>query len=288
MRKRAFTLIELLVVIAIIAILAAILFPVFAQARESARKTQCISNLKQLGTGLMMYLQDYDETTPADTRLPVPAGALPVPPPNVPTYALALLEPYLKNNGVKKCPSDPNPILRSDALPGNRTPDDAGSSYKVTAATPPGTAGGSAFLDSWGIIRWNGISMAEISAPADTIAITEAHSPVVGFPADGASTRTPNYWWRRYATGSGMGNPNGRAFKVDCFVTNRHAGGANYAFADGHTKFFTRGTFAGNNPVGASNCNNAQPMLNGANARINGLNYWYYFRTCPLGMACGK
>src|SRR5215213_4475316 len=62
----AFTLIELLVVIAIIAILAAILFPVFAQAREQARPTSCLSNLKQLGTGAMMYLQDFDETYPAN------------------------------------------------------------------------------------------------------------------------------------------------------------------------------------------------------------------------------
>ena len=61
-RVRAFTLIELLVVIAIIAILAAILFPVFAQAREKARQTSCISNLKQLSLGWQMYIQDYDET----------------------------------------------------------------------------------------------------------------------------------------------------------------------------------------------------------------------------------
>jgi prepilin-type N-terminal cleavage/methylation domain-containing protein/prepilin-type processing-associated H-X9-DG protein len=62
----AFTLIELLVVIAIIAILAAILFPVFAQAREKARQTQCLSNEKQMGTALMMYVQDYDEVYPMD------------------------------------------------------------------------------------------------------------------------------------------------------------------------------------------------------------------------------
>jgi prepilin-type N-terminal cleavage/methylation domain-containing protein len=62
MNRKAFTLIELLVVIAIIAILAAILFPVFAQAREKARGTSCLSNLKQIGTSLQMYNQDYDET----------------------------------------------------------------------------------------------------------------------------------------------------------------------------------------------------------------------------------
>ena len=64
-RRRGFTLIELLVVIAIIAILAAILFPVFAQARDSARQSACLSNMKQLGTALMLYGQDYDETLPS-------------------------------------------------------------------------------------------------------------------------------------------------------------------------------------------------------------------------------
>lgn len=66
-RRRAFTLIELLVVIAIIAILAAILFPVFAQAREKARQTACLSNMKQIGLGMMMYVQDYDETFPSQS-----------------------------------------------------------------------------------------------------------------------------------------------------------------------------------------------------------------------------
>jgi len=63
--RKAFTLIELLVVIAIISILAAILFPVFARARESARRASCTSNLKQIALGMMMYSQDYDETLPS-------------------------------------------------------------------------------------------------------------------------------------------------------------------------------------------------------------------------------
>jgi len=70
-RQRGFTLIELLVVIAIIAILAAILFPVFAQAREKARQTQCVNNMKQIALGVLQYVQDYDERFPFSIYLTV-------------------------------------------------------------------------------------------------------------------------------------------------------------------------------------------------------------------------
>src|SRR5262249_26199173 len=91
-RRRAFTLIELLVVIAVIAILAAILFPVFAQARQMARRTVCLSNLKQIGTAALVYAQDYDETI-----LPWQTGPLGYTPRE--GVWTALIQPYLKNGG---------------------------------------------------------------------------------------------------------------------------------------------------------------------------------------------
>jgi prepilin-type N-terminal cleavage/methylation domain-containing protein/prepilin-type processing-associated H-X9-DG protein len=94
--RRGFTLIELLVVIAIIAILAAILFPVFARARESARKTSCLSNLKQLGLASHMYAQDWDELFPVDAHICNPHPVL-----------VGQLMPYMKNVQILYCPSAP-------------------------------------------------------------------------------------------------------------------------------------------------------------------------------------
>ena len=105
MRKRAFTLIELLVVIAIIAILAAILFPVFAQAKESAKKSSCISNNKQMGLALQMYLADYDDTyCPAYYyRNPLAAGSLDA---TGIEHWSGFCQPYIKNWNLFVCPSD--------------------------------------------------------------------------------------------------------------------------------------------------------------------------------------
>src|SRR5947209_1847847 len=101
--RSAFTLIELLVVIAIIAILAAILFPVFAQAREKARMTACLSNMKQIGTSLTMYAQDYDETYPFIRFTSSPAGS----DANWTYVWRNAIRPYLKSQGVLACPSNP-------------------------------------------------------------------------------------------------------------------------------------------------------------------------------------
>src|SRR5712671_3082141 len=119
-RKSAFTLIELLVVIAIIAILAAILFPVFAQARERARMTACLSNMKQIGLGLMMYTQDYDETYPY-IRF---HGSDAIKGHNTYVWRNAI-RPYLKSIDVMACPS--NPFSRSIAgRPGPNNPPKVG------------------------------------------------------------------------------------------------------------------------------------------------------------------
>ncbi len=109
-RRSGFTLIELLVVIAIIAILAAILFPVFARAREKARQTSCLSNVKQLGTSLMMYVQDYDERYPAEVAAAVPGSDGGI---------VWQLNAYAKNMQIWVCPSWNQAIWQ--ACPGNRT-----------------------------------------------------------------------------------------------------------------------------------------------------------------------
>jgi prepilin-type N-terminal cleavage/methylation domain-containing protein len=157
-RDEGFTLIELLVVIAIIAILAAILFPVFARAREAARSKACISNLKQLNTALKMYMGDYDQRfplalnrydrlvaqnwdTPAQFEKQIDQANLQVAPdpiqgPNVPTVpSTVVLDPYVKDRKVWKCPSDigsPGKAGSADSADPGVTPsfyDAYGSSY---------------------------------------------------------------------------------------------------------------------------------------------------------------
>ena len=102
LRKAGFTLIELLVVIAIIAILAAILFPVFAQAREKARTTSCLSNIKQIALAFQMYLQDYDEVMVITMAQNTGASGF------SPQWWSKLEEPYIKNWQIFRCPSSPD------------------------------------------------------------------------------------------------------------------------------------------------------------------------------------
>jgi prepilin-type N-terminal cleavage/methylation domain-containing protein len=162
-RVRAFTLIELLVVIAIIAILAAILFPVFAQAREKARSAACLSNQQQIGTAVQMYVQDYDEHLPnacswgrAWDACTARTG--------VPAYIQELLAPYVKNEGVWYCPS----VGRDHALgvgnPKVKTMLDNGTSYIWNHATQPVPYGP---LKGKPGVTVSGLALAAIPRPAE-------------------------------------------------------------------------------------------------------------------------
>ena len=135
--KRAFTLIELLVVIAIIAILAAILFPVFARARENARRTSCQSNLKQIGLGLLQYTQDYDEQMP---RSFYGGGG----DSDANNYKwMDAIYPYVKSEQLFNCPSDalsPKYVQRSGQNYGSYGQNGAYASAG-DSQTPPRSSG---------------------------------------------------------------------------------------------------------------------------------------------------
>jgi prepilin-type N-terminal cleavage/methylation domain-containing protein/prepilin-type processing-associated H-X9-DG protein len=211
-RKRGFTLIELLVVIAIIAILAAILFPVFAQAREAARKTSCLSNLRQLGTGMLMYTQDYDEMFPLQFYLrPVSFSML----------LGDLMNPYVKNYGVWRCPS------RGIVL------DDFSNNAAAPTARLYRTNYGmnlSLFYPSYPTgDYWNGtpgVSLASVQVPAQRIMLAD-----IGYTADPRLPYNPQndvyqgYFW--------LWPPDSCC---NDWPSPRHQGRANIAFVDGHVK----------------------------------------------------
>ncbi len=171
--KKGFTLIELLVVIAIIAILAAILFPVFARARENARRTSCLSNLKQIGLGIMQYTQDYDEKLPLYSYSGTTLG----------NWA-SVSQPYVKSTQLFECPSGGQKY----APPYSRW------------ATDPGTSG--AYGYNWEYLgAGEAISLAAIEETARTIMSGEitgtenmtayyAHKPAIPtYDANNAYTR---------------------------------------------------------------------------------------------------
>ena len=145
-KRNAFTLIELLVVIAIIAILAAILFPVFARARENARRSSCSSNLKQIGLGILQYTQDYDEKYPNQVISATPANNL---------HFGYILQPYLKSKQIFLCPS----AAGSTSDIKNPYPADTKDHIWTADATTPGGA----FSGSYGMnTPVEGISQAQV------------------------------------------------------------------------------------------------------------------------------
>ena len=185
MRRRGFTLIELLVVIAIIAILAAILFPVFARAREKARQSSCLSNVKQLMVGVMMYAQDYDEMLPGYHFADAPSA-------NDQWYEV--IEPYIKNTQVFICPSDQN-----------ETPTGYGWNFRFVSY---GTHSSSS------IVGDPITSLGAIKYPAETIIMADSRQYYVRGPG----TSDPNYWpYARHNGGANFGLADGHAkwYKAD-------------------------------------------------------------------------
>ncbi len=254
--KSAFTLVELLVVIAIIAILAAILFPVFARARENARRTSCLSNMKQIGLGMMQYTQDYDERLPepglggvfrnaADTGLGQNfTGVLP--------FHLAV-QPYVKNFQVFACPSDSLQLNASvnrtgvvdafkaanvpgaNSLPaygnnlafhqavGEIFPDSYATNYLLSNAYGYTRRADGAFVPANQSQR--GRSMAEFDEVSTCWIMTEySANPTTGL---GSYYATPGYLNNSAA-------PENQRWRGGM----RHFEGRNWLFVDGHAKFY--------------------------------------------------
>ncbi|MHB8994048.1 MAG: type II secretion system protein [Armatimonadota bacterium] len=153
MSRRGFTLIELLVVIAIIAILAAILFPVFAKAREKARQTSCLSNVKQLTLGALMYAQDNDERMIYNFSYAPPGVAL--------YWWYDGLQPYLKSTQLTQCPSTSGSAGTYTYLRPPGTPNPARLCYAVNAMYISMSSG-------------IGINLATVDAPSETVWIFDS------------------------------------------------------------------------------------------------------------------
>ncbi|MCW3097428.1 MAG: hypothetical protein JWL77_3046 [Chthonomonadaceae bacterium] len=236
-RKHAFTLIELLVVIAIIAILAAILFPVFAQAREKARQTTCLSNEKQLGIAILAYTQDYDETYPV-ANYPAPPSAEAGFDANSRLHWYSLVEPYIRGGYTRALAS------ATGAAAGKKL-----SIYVCATYDKPSRAFG--LNPSWSyLINSNlappraqnpatpDIPPAWANQPPSSLASVDAAAQVV-LVAEGAGGRV-------YTPGNDTGvYPYYPAFGVGkdtsltyIYARNRHNGGSNVLLTDGHAKWY--------------------------------------------------
>ncbi|BDI32081.1 hypothetical protein CCAX7_41320 [Capsulimonas corticalis] len=220
-----FTLIELLVVIAIIAILAAILFPVFAKAREKARQVSCLSNMKQLGLGLMQYVQDNDETyvSGSHTGYGSPDAQVPGFWDGYGVGWAGKIYPYVKSVAVFKCPDDSGSVtpVISYAMNGNFIPDHS------TAAA---------------------ISIAKLNSPASTVFLLEVSQyqspPVSDFTHEAVSGDTVGLednliGYSRFATGQMRNIGDTKTLPTQQMVDakGRHTDGSNFLYADGHAKW---------------------------------------------------
>jgi prepilin-type N-terminal cleavage/methylation domain-containing protein/prepilin-type processing-associated H-X9-DG protein len=216
-RAAGFTLIELLVVIAIIAILAAILFPVFAQAREKARQSACLSNCKQIGLSVMMYAEDYDQAYPLYVHAP-----------GHDDWWYEMIQPYVKNKSVFTCPSV---RLRKDKAPDDYGWNGYGVNYMHVLMYGPGWDWTKNPQDQ-GPQR-----VAGLPRPADTIMISDAQ--VEKGPDTGWG------WPAIYCIVSFPAGPDWQksvGLDKTWALADRHNEGGSYIFADGHVKWMRRQT----------------------------------------------
>ncbi|RYX85174.1 DUF1559 domain-containing protein [bacterium] len=225
LKKKGFTLIELLVVIAIIAILAAILFPVFARARENARRASCQSNLKQIGLGIMQYIQDYDEKYPitGDIGATSPVkGGYQVNGYNDPSWNYGtwryIIQPYVKSVQLFVCPSTKSTrgmgISYDVGLPARvEFPDYL--NYGVNENVIQVGTGGGGFAAA----SINGVALLPMVADTNVQVFTDMARII------NANTTTNIYGV------SGLPNE----------TLARHFNGSNILFADGHVKFLNQG-----------------------------------------------
>jgi prepilin-type N-terminal cleavage/methylation domain-containing protein/prepilin-type processing-associated H-X9-DG protein len=212
--KRGFTLIELLVVIAIIAILAAILFPVFARAREKARQTSCASNEKQIILGCTMYAQDYDGKFPRNCSSSSTTGCV------APGWDWReCVQPYVKNWQLFTCPSSNGPITQTcmPGVPRSFTGENLGG-YGANAGRPGviGQIGNGPFGNAY---HRDSPKDSVFQRPAETIAIVETATNchmICGVGHMGAATGSTTGWDARRM---------------------QHNDGMNCAYVDGHVKF---------------------------------------------------
>jgi prepilin-type N-terminal cleavage/methylation domain-containing protein/prepilin-type processing-associated H-X9-DG protein len=269
--KKAFTLIELLVVIAIIAILAAILFPVFAQAKEAAKKTSCLSNNRQLGIGIMMYLNDNDDRYPGnDQWVPSPTNSNPGDP-RMP-YDLMIM-PYVKNEKIFSCPSD---SVGGRSAASSRTFWDVAyrekaiiRSYQFVGSIVTVAGGNTSGDPNTGLSTYPfpqtsspiGHSASEVDRSSETIALVEAWGPgmtgsdssYVGSGQAAAFVLCDTWKLAGRTAGATTG---GDSLPSPCgtpgFGYNKlkpgtgHGGGSNYVFADGSAKYHTWGKIRSN------------------------------------------
>lgn len=212
-RLHGFTLIELLVVIAIIALLAAILFPVFAQAREKARQTSCLSNGRQIGIAFLMYSQDYDESLPL-ISFPVPTSSW-----------TDQVQPYIKNRQIYRCPSDDSQNWSTQlATPGFGMDGLRLSSYFMNAYM--------AGSNAWG-------RLSAIGSPASVAYVAESAKNITRdhfapFNWNGDQETPPNPLFSGFMQMMTWDSTKNETTEL---AIARHSGGSNYVFLDGHSKW---------------------------------------------------